>query len=69
LEAGPAHDDPRAQGFTFVSKTIFKDMVDHDYYDKHCGAHKILKENVVSTGVKVDGLMTIFYQPTVVSRI
>lgn len=45
-------------------------MVDHEFYDKDCEAHKALKAKVNGVpDMKVDGLMTIFYEPTVVGNL
>jgi len=39
-------DEPRAQGWTVVSKSTFSSKADMDYYDKDCEAHKQLKQVV-----------------------
>lgn len=63
LEAGPVtNDDERTQGYTFISKTVFKNMEDHMFYDGECEAHNALKVKVKSA-LKVDGVLTVFYEP------
>lgn len=41
--AGPAFDDPRCQGYTFVAQTIFGSREDMAYYDDGDEAHAALK--------------------------
>ncbi|RDW80108.1 hypothetical protein BP6252_04746 [Coleophoma cylindrospora] len=65
LEAGVAEDDPRSQGFTIVAKSVFKNMDDMKYYDTECAAHEKLK--VGNKALGVEGLMTVFYSPSVVA--
>jgi len=71
LEAGPTYDDARNQGFTFVSKTVFKNREDHDFYDKDCPAHKKFKQMMSDKGINTlqQGLMTVFYTPAVTNYI
>jgi len=44
---------PLSEGYTIMSQSIFKDHSDHDFYDKECPAHKMLKQTTsrVRTGV------------------
>ncbi|KAF2739742.1 hypothetical protein EJ04DRAFT_508600 [Polyplosphaeria fusca] len=55
------YDDPRAQGYNFVARTVFESKADMDYYDNECSAHAALKNSLKSkTGgpplvVYVDG--------------
>ncbi|KAL3422269.1 stress responsive a b barrel domain-containing protein [Phlyctema vagabunda] len=65
LEAGSAVDDPRAQGYTIVAKSVFKSMDDLKYYDTECAAHQVLKAGNKKLGI--DGFMTVFFSPTVVA--
>lgn len=43
VEAGTTQDDQRAQGYTIVATSTFKDKEDFDYYDKECKAHDELR--------------------------
>ncbi|KAK0110023.1 hypothetical protein ONS95_002684 [Cadophora gregata] len=43
LEAGPAHDDVRSQGYTLIAKSEFGSLEDMKFYDEACEAHKELK--------------------------
>jgi len=63
LEAGPANEDARSQGFTFVAKSVFKNLEDFWYYDKECAAHQKFKANLVEKKVKVEGMMMVYYTP------
>jgi len=71
MEAGPTYDDARNRGFTFVSKTVFKNRDDHDFYDKDCPAHKKFKQMMSDRGINTleQGLMTVFYTPAVTNYI
>jgi len=71
LEAGPADEDARSKGYTYVSKTVFKDMEDYDFYDKDCEAHKKLKRYMVESKVNVleQGVLTVRFTPAVSSFI
>ena len=64
MVVGPAEDDARAQGYTLVSKTEFANMDDMKYYDEACKAHNDLKVFVKT--LSVEGVMTVFFKPTVV---
>ncbi|KAH8654470.1 hypothetical protein BGZ60DRAFT_386383 [Tricladium varicosporioides] len=63
LQAGPAKEDARSQGFTLVAKSEFKDLTDMKYYDEECEAHKELK--VHAKGYGVEGIMTVYYEAEV----
>jgi len=71
LESGPSHEDARNQGYSYVSKTVFKNREDHDFYDKDCPAHQRFKQSLASRGINVleQGIMTVFYTPVVTSYI
>ena len=43
-----------------MSKTMFKDRTDADFYDKDCPAHKHLKSQAAS--LDVQGVLTTFYE-------
>ncbi|KAK5129293.1 hypothetical protein LTR08_003623 [Meristemomyces frigidus] len=58
-EAGHAADEPRAQGWTLVSKTTFASKSDMDYYDTECEAHKALKK--VARPVRTD-IITVWFE-------
>ncbi|KAM3069354.1 hypothetical protein ACMFMG_005460 [Clarireedia jacksonii] len=64
MEAGPASGNVREQGFTFVTKSVFKNLEDMRFYEEECEAHnefkKFLKENA-----PVAGLMTCIFTPKV----
>ncbi|KIN01562.1 hypothetical protein OIDMADRAFT_19345 [Oidiodendron maius Zn] len=63
LEAGPAYEDARSNGFTFVAKSEFSNLDDMKYYDTDCTAHSTLKNNVKDLGI--EGIMTTYYSPGV----
>ena len=65
LEAGPAEHDARSQGYTFVTKTVFKNKEDFDYYDTQCEAHKELKTKAKS--LDIQGVMMVYFTPTFVA--
>ena len=67
LEAGPTEEDARNQGYTFVAKSVFKNMEDFEFYDKHCEAHHELKAK--AKNLDVQGMMMIFFSPAVTSKI
>lgn len=60
LEAGPAHEDARSQGYSFVAKSEFKTIEDMRFYDNECVAHQVLKFGTKPLGV--EGVMTIYYE-------
>ncbi len=67
LVAGQAHDDQRSQGYTVAAKSEFSTLEDMKYYDTDCEAHQILKAGVKTLGV--EGIMTVYFPPAVVSAI
>jgi len=67
LQAGPAYDDARSQGYTFVAKSEFKSKADMDFYDTECEAHKTLKAGAKK--LDVQGIMTVYYEPAVVAAL
>ncbi|KAH7409531.1 hypothetical protein BKA64DRAFT_399601 [Cadophora sp. MPI-SDFR-AT-0126] len=63
LQAGPAHDDVRSQGYTLIAKSEFKSLEDMKFYDEGCEAHQVLKTGVKTLGV--EGIMTVYFHPEV----
>jgi len=52
-------DDPRAQGFNFLARTVFASLEDHGYYDTECEAHKNLKLNL-GNRIEDGGIMSVY---------
>lgn len=49
IEQATAHqpyDDPRAQGYTLVARTVFSSKADMDFYDNECEAHAAIKSYI-----------------------
>jgi Stress responsive A/B Barrel Domain len=67
LVAGQAHEDQRSQGYTVAAKSEFSTLEDMKYYDTDCEAHQTLKAGAKSLGV--EGVMTVYFPPAVVSAI
>lgn len=67
LEAGPAHEDARSQGYSFVAKSEFKTIEDMRFYDNECVAHQVLKFGTKPLGV--EGVMTIYYEAAVTMKL
>jgi hypothetical protein len=67
LAAGQAIEDQRSQGYTLVAKSEFSSLDDMKYYDNECEAHQTLKAGAKSLGV--EGVLTIYYPPGVVSTL
>ncbi|KFA62698.1 hypothetical protein S40285_05539 [Stachybotrys chlorohalonatus IBT 40285] len=65
LIVGPTEEDQRNQGYTLVCKTEFASLEDLKYYDDECKAHLEIKK--VVRGLSVDGILTVFFKPQVVS--
>lgn len=63
LDAGPAHEDVRSQGYTLVAKSEFKSLEDMKFYDEGCEAHQVLKAGAKDLGV--EGIMTVYFNPEV----
>ncbi|KAI9163267.1 Fusaristatin A biosynthesis cluster protein [Paramyrothecium foliicola] len=59
--AGPAEEDQRSQGYTFVCKTEFANMDDMKFYDEDCEAHLGVKK--VFRTLTVEGLLTVYFKP------
>ncbi|KAK2047842.1 stress responsive A/B barrel domain-containing protein [Colletotrichum somersetense] len=62
LIVGLAAEDPRAQGFTVVSKSEFASLEDMKYYDEECAAHAALKV-FAREKLNVAGLMSVYFEP------
>ncbi|RFU31154.1 hypothetical protein B7463_g5171, partial [Scytalidium lignicola] len=69
MQAGEAEEDPRSDGYNFVSKTEFKSKEDMDYYDTGCEAHQTLKAGAKSAGITIQGLLTVYYYPAIVHSV
>ncbi len=67
LVAGQTHEDQRSQGYTVAAKSEFSTLEDMKYYDTDCEAHQTLKAGAKSLGV--EGVMTVYFPPAVVSAI
>ena len=57
MEAGPVNGGQvQEQGYTFVTKSVFKSMEDMEYYMTECEGHQaykvFLKENAPVTGLQ-----------------
>lgn len=57
MEAGPANGHVKDQGFNFVTKSVFKDKADMDFFEKECEGHEgykvYLKEKAPVSGLMV----------------
>lgn len=64
MAAGPAQGHVKEQGYTFVTKSVFRNKEDMEYYEKECEGHleykKFLRENA-----PVEGLMACYFIPSV----
>jgi len=67
LNAGPAHEDARSQGYTLIAKSEFKSVEDMNYYDSGCEAHQVLKDGAKTLGV--EGMMMVYFTPEVIASI
>ncbi|KAH8601404.1 hypothetical protein B0O99DRAFT_608841 [Bisporella sp. PMI_857] len=64
LEAGPAFEDARSQGYTFVSKSEFASLEDMKYYDNECEAHQAFKAQAKKESI-FEGVMTTYFEVAV----
>lgn len=62
MEAGIVSGSAREQGFTFVTKAVFKNMDDMAYYETECKGHLEYKAFLKSNAV-VEGLISSYYTP------
>ncbi|EXJ94474.1 hypothetical protein A1O1_02870 [Capronia coronata CBS 617.96] len=64
MEAGPTQGPARDRGYTFVTKSVFRNKSDMDFYEKECPAHEgykaFLRENA-----PVEDLTTVCFSPEV----
>lgn len=65
--AGPAHEDPRSQGYNFVAKSEFANMDDMKFYDFECTAHQTLKATAAELGIGPP--MTVYYTAAPVIKV
>lgn len=65
---GSANGHVREQGYTFVTKSVFKNMTDMKYYETECGAHGEYKA-YLQENAPVEGLMTVYFTPGVTFEI
>jgi hypothetical protein len=61
MQAGRAQGHVKEQGYTFVTKSVFKNMDDMEFYEKSCPAHEEYKV-FLKKNAPVEGLMTVFFQ-------
>jgi hypothetical protein len=64
MEAGLAQGHVKDQGYTFVTKSVFKNKDDMEFYEKECPAHEEYKV-FLKKNAPVEGLMTVVFQPGV----
>ncbi len=64
MEAGQAYGHVRDMGYTFVTKSIFKNQEDMTYYENECPAHEGYKV-FLRANAPVDGLMMVAFEPGV----
>lgn len=50
------------QGYTCVTKSVFKSMEDMEYYSTKCEAHEAFKV-YLKENAPVEGLMSVFFTP------
>jgi hypothetical protein len=69
MEAGLAYGHVRDnQGFTIVTKSVFKNKAEMEFYEKHCEGHQEYK-NFLKKNASVEGLMTVYFTPEVSSAV
>lgn len=57
---GPANGHVREQGYTFVTKSVFKDMADMKFYEMECKAHSEYKA-FLRKNAPVEGIMMVYF--------
>ncbi|EFQ26748.1 stress responsive A/B Barrel domain-containing protein [Colletotrichum graminicola] len=67
LIVGLAAEDPRAQGFTVVSKSEFASLEDMKFYDEGCTAHAALKA-YAKENITVSGFMSVYFEPSFIAN-
>ncbi|KAL4956606.1 hypothetical protein BDW69DRAFT_181385 [Aspergillus filifer] len=60
MQAGRAEGSVREQGYTFVTKSVFKSMDDMRYYEKDCPAHNEYRE-FLKKNAPAEGLQTVYF--------
>ncbi|KAL3473159.1 hypothetical protein BJX99DRAFT_261589 [Aspergillus californicus] len=60
MQAGRANGPVRDQGYTFVTKSVFRNIEEMRYYETECPAHNAYREFLKSNAV-VEGLMTVHF--------
>jgi hypothetical protein len=61
MQAGPAQGHVRDQGYTFVTKSVFKNKEDMEFFEKECPAHEEYKV-FLKKNAPVEGVMAVFFQ-------
>ncbi|KAL4937759.1 hypothetical protein BDV06DRAFT_226661 [Aspergillus oleicola] len=61
MQAGRAEGSVREQGYTFVTKSVFKSMDDMRYYEKDCPAHNEYRE-FLRKNAPAEGLQTVYFK-------
>lgn len=62
MEAGPAQGSVLDQGYTFVTKSVFANANDMEYYINECPGHLEYKEFLKAKCV-LEGLMSVYFTP------
>jgi len=63
MEAGPANGGHvKDQGYTFVTKSVFKNKEDMDFYETKCEGHQTYK-TFLKENAPVGGLMAVCFTP------
>ncbi|OBT54464.1 hypothetical protein VE04_03788 [Pseudogymnoascus sp. 24MN13] len=59
IQAGKTFPDQRAQGFTLVASTVFKNKEDMLFYDNECAGHADLKKVAMAVH---QGIMMVYFE-------
>ena len=62
MEAGPANGHVKDQGYTFVTKSVFKCKEDMDYYEKECAGHQEYKD-FLKKNAPAEGIQMVYFTP------
>jgi hypothetical protein len=62
MEAGPAEGGLKAQGYTFVAKSVFKNMEDMKYYETECQGHQEYKD-FLKQNAPVESMLMVYFTP------
>ncbi|KAL5342097.1 hypothetical protein BJX70DRAFT_395072 [Aspergillus crustosus] len=60
MEAGRAEGPVREQGYTFVTKSVFRSMEEMKFYETDCPAHNTYRAFLRSNAT-VEGLLTVHF--------